>query len=57
MHFSNFLLGLPNNVICDLNVMASFSKASMSFSKRAKQIKSYTCRKIKIQTCEQIQGL
>lgn len=58
MHFFKFLLSLPNNnVICDLNVMASFSKASMSFNKRGKLIKSYTWRKIKIQTCEQIQEL
>lgn len=40
MHFSNFLLSLPNNkIICDLNVMASSSKASMSFNKMGKQIK------------------
>lgn len=53
MQFSNYLLSLPNNtIICDLNVMASPSKASMFFNKMGKQIKYFTWRQIKRQICK-----
>jgi len=43
MQFSNFLLSLPNNkIFCDLNIMATSSKASMSFNRVGKHIKYFT---------------